>query len=162
MNTIANLEFYQHDLKFSAGHFTIFSQTRREHLHGHNYSLEVKVSALMQEPGLSFDYNLLKKKLVNECATLNSRFLLPSESPYLKIEDQGVYYHAIFNGEAIPFLKSDVIILPLSNITLEELSKWFVEKILEDKNFIEEEKIQSLMIKVFNGPDQSASFRWER
>ena len=35
------LELYKEEMKFSAGHFTIFSATERENLHGHNFSVYV-------------------------------------------------------------------------------------------------------------------------
>ncbi len=157
---LTTLEFYQGELKFSAGHFTIFSKTHREHLHGHNYLLSARVVAELQEPGLSFDYRVFKQTLLALCDSLNARFLLAGESPYLKIEERGEYYEAHFNEEKIPFLKRDALILPLSNITLEELSRWFVQALISDKAFMEQQRIHALTIKVFNGPEHSAAYAW--
>lgn len=160
--TLATLEFYQGELRFSAGHFTVFSKTHREHLHGHNYFIQAKVTAEFQEPGISFDYHLLSIKLLELCKQLNSRFLLAGTSPYLKIEEDERYYKVHFNDEEIPFLKRDALILDLPNITLEELAHWFVLQLLEDPDFIQAQRLHSIMIKVFNGPEQSASYVWEK
>lgn len=54
------------------------------------------------------------------------------------------------------FLKEDVMLLEISNITIEELSGWFIEQILQDKEFIRSYGIQSITIEVFNGPEHSA------
>ena len=159
---LATLEFYQGELRFSAGHFTVFSKTHREHLHGHNYFIHAKVTAEYQEPGICFDYQLLSNKLLAFCQQLNSRFLLAGTSPYLKIEENERYYIVHFNDEEIPFLKRDALILDLPNITLEELGHWFVLKLLEDLDFLEAQRIHSIEIKVFNGPEQSSSYFWQR
>lgn len=160
MKKYRTLNYYQGPLKFAAGHFTIFSATHRETLHGHNYALEASVTAAIGEPGITFDYNIFREKLVSLCKMLDKRFLLPANSPYLKIEEDENYYYAIFNTKKLPFLKEDVLILPVTNVTIEELSQWFVEQIITDTAFIHQYAIQKIVIKVFNGPEQSASAEW--
>lgn len=162
MENYKTLNFYHGPLKFAVGHFTIFSATKRERLHGHNYSLEASITAALGEPGITFDYNIFEEKLVALCKYLNIHFLLPAKSPYLKIEEDENYYYAEFNGKKIPFLKEDVLILPLSNITLEELSHWFVMEITRDTAFIEKYNIREITIRVFNGPEQSAETLWQQ
>ena len=48
------------DLHFSAGHFTIFSDTARENLHGHNWYVRARLLGVVGEGGLTFDYNVVK------------------------------------------------------------------------------------------------------
>ncbi len=95
------------------------------------------------------------------CAELDRHFLLPAHSPYLQLEDTTDYCIAHFNGKKIPFLKEDVIILPLTNITIEELSNWFLEKMLADKTELNEHGIHGITVKVYNGPGQSCGSRWK-
>lgn len=155
------LKFHRGELKFCAGHFTIFSETERERLHGHNYYLEASVTAPFQQPGITFDYRILRDKLKDLCAQLNSRFLIPAESPYLKIEQRDPYCDVYFNDEHIPFLTNDILLLPIANTTLEELSRWFIDRISEEREFIERHAISELTVRVFNGPDQSALAEWQ-
>lgn len=159
---IVNLEIHKEECTFSAGHFTIFSATEREHLHGHNYYVSLAIKVGIEHNGLAFDYRDYKKKITTLCDQLERHFLLPSESPYLTIEDQGEYWIAHYNQKKIPFLKEDVMILPITNVTLEELSHWFLEKLLEDKADLEQHKILSLTVKVYNGPGQSSGATWEK
>lgn len=77
-------------LKFSAGHFTIFSATQRERMHGHNYYLALTYEAELAEPGLSFDYRILKSYLRERCRYLDGYFLLPTQSPYLEIRPKAL------------------------------------------------------------------------
>jgi len=157
MKRLVTLEFYEGPYTFSAGHFTIFSKTERERLHGHNYSLAATVTAAMNEPGMTFNYNIFKDLLKSLCSKLERHFLLPANSPYLLIKEEGDYYQVTFNREIIPFLKSDVLTLPIENTTLEDLSRWFLNEITANKAFIDENAISAITIKVFNGPQQSAS-----
>jgi 6-pyruvoyltetrahydropterin/6-carboxytetrahydropterin synthase len=156
----ASLEIHKEEFSFSAGHFTIFSQTDREHLHGHNYYVSIAFNLKIEHNGLSFDYRHYKKKILSLCDQLDRHFLLPDQSPYLSIEDNGDYWIAHFNQKKLPFLKEDVVILPLTNITIEELSHWFLQKLLADQPEIERHAIRGITVKVYNGPGQSGGASW--
>lgn len=161
MSRLATLEIHKDEFSFSAGHFTIFSATEREQLHGHNYYVSLAFAFKIEHNGLSFDYRDYKKKMLKLCDHLDRHFLLPSQSPYLTLEEQGDYWMAEFDHKKIPFLKDDVVILPLTNITIEELSHWFLQKLLEDEANLRAHLIQSVTVKVFNGPGQSGGAVWE-
>lgn len=157
---VASLEIHKEELSFSAGHFTIFSATEREHIHGHNYYVSIAFNLNIQHNGLSFDYRHYKKKMLALCNQLDRYLLLPSLSPYLKLEDEGEYVIAYFNNKKMSFLKDDVVILPVSNITIEELSHWFLQKIIENPSDLERHAISAITVKVYNGPGQSGGASW--
>jgi 6-pyruvoyltetrahydropterin/6-carboxytetrahydropterin synthase len=156
----AIVEIHKDELSFSAGHFTIFSATSREDLHGHNYNVSVAMETVLSDNGLSFDYRIYKNKLLDICNQLDRKFLLPAHSKFLKMEDAGEMWFAHFNSERIPFLKRDAVILPITNVTIEELSHWFLEQLLENPEQLAQHAIQSLSVKVFNGPGQSGGAHW--
>src|SRR3989344_3655800 len=158
----ATLEFHGQQFNFSAGHFTIFSATEREPLHGHNYHVEAKVTANMDKTGLCFDYRIFEKYFSQLLAPLDSHFLLPAHSPYLSIEEQEDYYIAHFNQEKIPFLKKDVVILPIANITLEALSQWIIGQLTKDEGFMKVHQITRISVKIFNGPHHASKAHWEK
>ena len=120
------IEISKEYLNFSVGHFTIFSKSHRENLHGHNYRLAATIDAPVEREGLTFDYNLIKKTIKALCDEIDEQVLLPSDSPYLDIEEDNGYVYALFNSERLPFLKRDVTVLPISNVTVEELSHYFL------------------------------------
>lgn len=157
----SNLAIHKEEFSFSAGHFTIFSATEREQLHGHNYYVSVEFDFTITHNGLAFDYRHYKKKVAALCEQIDRHFLLPSESPYLKLVTEGDYLIAHFNQEKIPFLKTDVIVLPLTNITIEELSHWFLQNILLEEKELRENGMQRVMVRVYNGPGQSSGATWE-
>lgn len=144
-------------LYFSSGHFTVFSKTERECLHGHNYYVEAEFEAAESEPGLLCDYGILKEEIKKICKPLHCKFLLPSSSPYLHLKEEGDQLFAKFGQEHIPFLKKDIVILPVSNTSLEDLSQYFLDCLLKNTNFIKQYEFRRIEIKIFNGNEQSAT-----
>lgn len=157
----STIELFKEQMKFSAGHFTIFSATEREALHGHNYTVYLALETLIDDKGLSFDYRYYKQKAYDLCKQLSHTFLIPQQSEFLRIEDADQYYHIHFNNELIPFLKKDVTLMPLNNITIEELSQWFVKQFSADLNILKKHHIQQITVKVFSGPGQCSSATWK-
>lgn len=158
----STIELFKEAMKFSAGHFTIFSANRRERLHGHNFSVYCALTGEVDANGLLGDYRFYKQRLLELCSGWNEVFLLPGRSPHLRIEprpEEG-RIDAIFDGRAIPFLASDVLVLPVSNVTLEELSRVLLETILEDRETLARDRIHRVVVKVSSGPGQMASCEW--
>src|SRR3990167_9194864 len=149
MQRLSTIELFKEDMKFSAGHFTIFSETLRENLHGHNYHLYAAFTTNIEEEGLSFDYRHYKEKLYELCHSLDEIVILPGNCKFLKITKKDGYHQVRFNSEVMMFLPRDVKILPINNVTVEELSNWFLQQILADKAELEKNKITEINIKVY-------------
>jgi 6-pyruvoyltetrahydropterin/6-carboxytetrahydropterin synthase len=161
------LRLAKENMKFSAGHFTIFGPGSRERVHGHDFRVAVRVEARVGDGGLCFDYGLLKQRIVELCRELNEWMLLPGESPLLRIERDGPLLHAVFGDERIPFLAADVKVLPLANISVEELARWFLGRLLEDRAAaggfaVDTLGIDMLEVDVASGPGQGAAVAWRR
>lgn len=162
MPQLTTIELFKSYLEFSAGHFTIFSATEREKMHGHNFMIYAAITAEINHNGIVFDYGIYRKKLAEFSKELNGRFLLPGKSPYFRIEEQDDCYYGYFNDEKMPFSKRDVLILPLRNITIEELAHWFLMRLLEDKATMDQYKIRAMLIKVSSARGIEASAQWEK
>lgn len=162
MSRLAVLQLHPEALQFSAGHFTILSPTERETLHGHNYAVSAAFEVLLDNNGMAFDYRYYKKKLSMLAEQIDRRFLLPSKSPHLRIEESDTMYLAHFHDEKIPFLKKDIVILPVHNITIEELATWFLAQVTADLSELNRHHIQSITIQVYNGPGHSGAASWRK
>lgn len=156
-----SIEIFKESLHFSAAHFTIFGPHRRENLHGHNFRVRARVETRVGRDGLSFDYNILKTKLQNLCDELDECVLLPSLSPHLRIENQDPYKVVHYADEKIYFLQRDVQLVPMRNITVEELAAWFIQQITSDASF-SALPIEQMEISVSSGPSEQAASRWVR
>jgi 6-pyruvoyltetrahydropterin/6-carboxytetrahydropterin synthase len=155
------VDLAKENMKFSAGHFTIFSATERERLHGHNFTVCVSLTAEVGDNGLCFDYGVYKKIIEQVCCEWNEYFILPTKSPYLKIDIDGNYLFASFDGQRIPFLRKDVLLLPIVNATLEEFSRLILERLTADADALASRKIAAITVKVASGPGQSCSATWD-
>ncbi len=143
--------------KFSAAHFTIFSATERERLHGHNYTVSARFLAPMGDNGFSADYNVYKNRLSTLCDELDEYMLLAANSPHQQIHEDGDYYRVIFNGEEMLFLKSDTLLLPLRNATVEEFAGYLLQKLVALSTG---EDLKEIELFVASGPGQRAGALW--
>lgn len=159
---LTTIELEKESMKFSAGHTTIFSATEREPLHGHMYRVYLALNLWVEENGMTFDYRYYKERVHKLCRQLNQTFLMPQYSPFLEYGEDQDYYYFTFNQKKIPFLKEDVTLLPLTNITVEELSRWFVDELIHEPAELDKHKIDKIVIKVFSAPGQCASHEWQR
>jgi len=157
---MTTIELAKEDQKFSIAHFTIFSKSNRERLHGHNFTVSAQISAPVSDEGMCFNYQVYKKKLKDLCQSLNQYTILPQNSPHLKIEEEGNQLIVKFNHEKIPFLQADTLILPITNTTVEEFSHFFIKQLTSDKKSLKEHMIKSLVVKVSSGPGQSGTSQW--
>ncbi len=118
-------------LKFSAAHFLIFPDGSSERLHGHNYRVFCQIQGALSEHGLVLDFKRVKpliRELVDE---LDEHWLIPGEHPHLRWQerDDGVVevrYRDLYY--AAP--RTDVLVLPLRNISAEKLAAWVGRSLL--------------------------------
>jgi 6-pyruvoyltetrahydropterin/6-carboxytetrahydropterin synthase len=160
MTATTRIDLFKEEMKFSAAHFTIFSADVRENIHGHNFTLRVEIDAAIGPHGLAFDYCEVKRTLRDLCRGLNEILLLPMRNPHLLVEEQGAEIVARFGEERLVFLKRDVRLLPLRNITLEELSRHILDAIVPALVENPACEVKCIVTRVFSGPGQSASSRW--
>jgi 6-pyruvoyltetrahydropterin/6-carboxytetrahydropterin synthase len=146
-------------LHFAAAHFTIFSASERENLHGHNFHVTVDATAEIHNDGLTFDYNRLKDTLKELCDALDEQVLMPEQSPYLTLESDDTYTYVNFAGERLPFLKRDLTLLPVRNVTVEELSRYLLDKLTTHPAIMLLD-IEELVLKCASGAGQWASATW--
>ena len=156
------IELNREDMRFSSGHFTIFSANKRERLHGHNFRVHALITGEVDDDGLTFDYSDYRQQLLALCRHLHEHFLLPSDSKFLNLQQNDSTVDIEFNAEVFSLLSKDVLVLPLRNITVEELARWFVEELTKDKKAVDELSVKALTIKISSGPGQSGSASWEK
>ena len=156
------IELFKEEMKFSAGHFTMFSPTERENLHGHNFTVFVALDGEVGPSGMLADYGGYKRWIIDRCKEWNETFMLAGRSPWLRIEREGGHVYALFADERIPFLERDITILPVANVTLEELARLFGEGLCADHARLLQDRIHSVTVKCASGPGQWATWRWTR
>ena len=155
------IEISKEYLHFAAAHFTIFNANEREDLHGHNWHVTLDAGADIAADGITFDYNILKEALKALCDELDEQVLIAENSPHLTIERDDEYTYVLFAGERIPFLPRDLTLLPIRNITVEELSHYLLDRLLALPRIRELELID-LHLRCASGDGQWAKASWQQ
>ncbi len=143
--------------KFSAAHYTIFDGRERERLHGHNYSVSARIVAPMGDNGFSADYNVYKNRLKALCDELDEYMLLAGDSPHQSVEEAGACYRVRYADEEMLFLCSDTQVLPVVNVTVEELSHLLLQRLVQRSAG---EGLVELELCVASGPGQRGCASW--
>ena len=162
MSQLTTISIEKQYLHFSVAHFTIFSETERERLHGHNFRIAVSITGEVDNNGLCFDYAIYKKILQELCQKYDEYTLIAKCSPHLQIQEEGDYYLITHNNITQPLLRTDTLLLPIRNVTIEELSQYLLNEVLGDFKLVDELKIISFEMRVSSGPDQWGISRWDR
>jgi 6-pyruvoyltetrahydropterin/6-carboxytetrahydropterin synthase len=143
--------------KFSAAHFTIFSATDRERLHGHNYGVAARIVAPMGPEGFSADYNVYKRRLKKLCDAHDEYMLLAADSPHHTIDAIDGEYHVVFNGKTLRFPIDETLLLPVVNVTVEELAHYLLGLLIEEGG---DEDLTEVEVFVSSGAGQAGSAVW--
>jgi len=144
--------------KFSAAHFTIFSATERERLHGHNYSVSARIVAPMGDNGFAADYNVYKSRIALLCEELDEYLLLAGESPHQLVEEDDAFYRVTFGGEEMVFLRTDTLVLPIRNATVEEFSRYLLARLVA---LSAGDGLREIELCVASGPGQKGCSSWQ-
>ncbi len=119
------------NFKFSAGHFTVFSNEHAELLHGHNYKVQVELhSEELDGLGFVVDFAGVKQRVREVCAQLDERILLPEQCRHLETSRDGSQIEVAFGDRRYQLPFEDVVLLPLVNTTVELLAQWLWEQIV--------------------------------
>jgi 6-pyruvoyltetrahydropterin/6-carboxytetrahydropterin synthase len=120
-----SIDLKKQAFKFSAAHFLIFPDGSAERLHGHNYQVAVEIEGALSRHGLVIDFKAVKpviRELVDE---LDEHWLVPGEHHELRAARLGdgttevLYRERIYRAP-----DEDVIILPMNNVSAENLATW--------------------------------------
>jgi len=157
MERLTTIHIDKESHKFSAAHFTVFTATERERLHGHNFSVSAKIVAPVDDNGLTGDYAVYKNQIKKLCDSLDEYTLIPSRSPYLDIDEDGDYYRVTHHQDTLILLKADTLLIPVRNTTVEDLSHYLLETLVADKPFLDAQDIREIEVMVSSGPGQTGS-----
>jgi len=121
------------DLVFAAAHFITLPGHRCEALHGHNYRTGIVVEGDLEPEGwYVVDFTMLKRVLRDLTAELDHKVLLPQQNPRigLTMEDDRVAV-AVDGAARYVFPRSDCVLLPIPNTTVEMLAQYLVGRVRE-------------------------------
>lgn len=115
-------------LNFSAAHFITFAG-KCERLHGHNYAVEVYLEGGLTEDDYVYDFVALKRIVKALCDTLDHKFLLPRDNPQFRVARVEGEVEIRVQERRYVFPASDVLELPVRNITAECLARYLATEL---------------------------------
>lgn len=146
-------------LYFSAAHFITYARDRCESLHGHDYRVTVSLEGGLNRHAYVHDFVDLRETVAGLLSELDHRLLLPEDNDDLRIRRSGDGVHVRFRDREYRFPASDVVHLPVSNTTAEQLAEHLARRIvsgLRERGAVE--GLTRIEVEVEEAPGQSAAF----
>lgn len=119
-------------LKFSCAHWLLFCGGECESVHGHNYRASVELEGALDETGYVFDFVTLKRVARGICDQLSHHVLLAAENRDLKVHQAGDTVEAAYKSKRYAFPAEDVILLPITNTTVEQLARYIAGEVARE------------------------------
>ena len=146
------------NFKFSSSHFTIFSETKAEYLHGHNYQVAVKVmlDEVDKSTEMAVDFNVVKKAVRAVCDQMDEKILLPNKSSFLKITESPHYKkhtEVRFQDRIYCFPSNEIFYVDANNITSESLARFIHQQLAKVLSF------KNVTVTVYETAGQAASYQ---
>jgi len=146
-------------LKFSAAHF-IARKGYREPLHGHNYTVSVRLEGGLGDDGYVLDFGIVKKAVKAVCKGLDDRVILPARSDCLRVERRAGQVVATYeDGAAFSFPESDVVLLPIAHSSAEELARHVLAEVGKSLPDLARRGVRLIEVGVAEAPGQVAYCR---
>ena len=149
------------DFKFSSAHFTVFGPEDAEPLHGHNYRVEVELSgSKLDSLGLLVDLARVKGVIRARCDELDSLTLVPEGNRFLELSNDHGNLEVRYADRLYCLPENEVLVLPLANVTIEELARMFWEDLRARFDSSQElvGRIDGLTVKVQETDGQSCVY----
>ncbi|MNK01223.1 6-pyruvoyl tetrahydropterin synthase [compost metagenome] len=128
------LHLAKQNFKFSAAHFLIFDEKHAEKLHGHNYQVKVDISvaegADLHPQGYFVDFNVFKKYIKARLDQWDEIVLLPQNHPDMKFKKTDKSLEVTFRDRFYVFPLNEVTLLPVTNTSVENLSRLLAEEFI--------------------------------
>ncbi len=147
-------------LRFSACHF-IPNHPKCGCLHGHTYAISVRIEG-EQVGEFIIDFEQVKGIVNNICDRLDHRVLIAEKDPRLRIEKKGSVSIEIIESKKKYVLPSeDVVFLPTSSVSAEDLCKYFTAGIAKALKSNGADNIIKIHVRVDEGIGQGAGCEFE-
>ncbi|HXY30683.1 MAG TPA: 6-carboxytetrahydropterin synthase [Gemmatimonadaceae bacterium] len=146
---------------FASAHFITFAGHRCEALHGHNYRAAITLEgALDEESWYVLDFSTVKQLMKRLCDRIDHKVLLPLENTHLAITEVGNSVHVAYDGAPrYVFPRSDCVLLPIPNTTVEMLAQHLSKQVLAELDQMQVAHLTAIELEVEESVGQSAFYR---
>lgn len=143
--------------KVSCAHMTVFPDGTKERLHGHNYTIAVALDVASVAFADMIAFAPIKAALADLCARWKEHVLVATENPFFALtRDDGSEYEFTLCGARYVLPRTDVLPLPLDNISVETLSAYIATHLVTTLATVISPNATSLEVRVEESPGQGA------
>jgi len=144
------------NIRFSAAHF-IPGDWKCSRLHGHDYSISVKIIGELNGKSYFLDFSKAKAKLREIADFLDHRVLVPELREGIRIEKRDANLIVILDGKNYSFPDEECRLIPVKDTTAELLSEFILDRFVKSL----EQEVEEVEIEVHEGPGQYAKSVWK-
>ena len=156
-----SIEVAKDYFNFASAHFLIFTNGKREPLHGHNYQVSVALEGELDDAGVVLDFISFKPLVKEICDRLDHRTLIQTESPSVAVRQKTNEVEIRYKKQRLVLPRTDVILLPLVNTSTELLAEYVANRIRQKVRAHFSATIKSMEVAVEEARGQRGMFRGE-
>lgn len=145
------------NLRFSAAHFIPYHNKCRR-LHGHDYSVDVRVYGTM-EKGMIMDFVELKHAIRKLLEDIDHKIIIPTHSRDIILKKSGDNLEITYEGKHMSVPTEFVYECPLEESSSEQLSIFFCHLLKDRIKF--GSNVHGLSLTLYEGPGQNATWSEE-
>ncbi|MFW9914545.1 MAG: 6-pyruvoyl tetrahydropterin synthase family protein [Candidatus Thorarchaeota archaeon] len=153
----------QNELQYqiSVAHFVV-GEDYSEAIHGHNMGVKIVVfGSLNPRTKMVIDFLKLAPIVEKILDQWDHRTLVPSKSPEFSLIDNNGQMEWTHRGKFYSIPANDIVLLPIENVTVEELARLLVEEIAQKLLALDEIRragnIEKIMVTISEYPWQTAT-----
>ncbi|MFO7678040.1 MAG: 6-pyruvoyl tetrahydropterin synthase family protein [Thermoplasmatota archaeon] len=151
MSLRLEIDGWQAGIRFSSAHL-IPGHVKCHVLHGHTYAIHLRIYGEKNTHGFLIDFSEIKSVLKSIAYQLDHKVLVPKANKAFTVENNEI--HASCNNKKYIFPFQDCVILPIDNVTAENLAEYILSEVLKKIHL--PLTISSLEIGVDEGVGQGA------
>lgn len=138
-------------IRFSACH-VLLRHDKCSRIHGHSYAVHLDIRGSLDENHMLADFGKLKKTIRKMADDLDHRALVPTDNKDIMVDLESQPGNVVIDmqGKVYSFPETDVVLLPVPTTTVEELSKYLLDR------FLDEVEIHDGITRVSIGVDEGA------
>ncbi len=144
--------------KFSCAHMTVFPDGTKERLHGHNYQISIALDVERIDLPAMIPFAQIKGSLTELCAAWKERVMLAEKNPHFVVaREDAKEIDFTLCGDHYVLPRTDVLMLPIDNISVEALAAHVAELLLAKLGRVLPPHVRTLTATVEESPGQGAS-----
>ena len=129
MTYILEINGWKSGIRFSSAHL-LPGHKKCSVLHGHTYAIHAKFYGEKDKQDFVIDFSIVKSTLRKIADRLDHTVLIPENSTYVETGDKEI--QVVFDSKKYVFPREDCILLPIRNVTAENLAEFILEEFLKE------------------------------